>query len=184
MRWEALFADLEGQLEAAQATELAAEVGDRSRAEVGRLRLTDRLRGAVGQPLVVRVAGGAVVNGRLATTGPDWLLLMEGTGRAAVVPTSAVTSVTGLGAFAAEPGSEGHVAARLDLRFALRGLARDRAGVTVVLIDGTAMVGTLDRVGSDYVELAEHSPGEPRRAAGVRAVRTVPLSAVAVLRSE
>ncbi len=184
MRWEALFADLEAEIEAAEAAELGAEVADRTRAEVGRIRLIDRLRAATGQELVVRAAGGTVVTGRLGAAGPDWLLLTEGNGRTAVVARTAVLTVTGLGAYAADPGSEGAVGARLDLRYALRGLARDRAGVTVLLTDGIAMVGTLDRVGADYAELAEHPPGEPRRAAGVRAVRTIPLAALAVVRSE
>lgn len=184
MRWEALFADLEAQLEAAEATGLSAEVADRIRREVALLPFVDRLRAAVGRSLVVRAAGGAVLTGRLDVLGPDWLLLSEAGGRAALVPTSRVLSVTGLGAATVDPGGEGQVGARLDLRFALRGLARDRAAVTVTFADGTTVVGTLDRVGADYVDLAEHPPGEPRRAAGVRAVRTIPLAALAVVRSD
>lgn len=185
MRWEALFADLEAQLEASESAELAAEVADRSRRETGRLGLADRLRAALGHPVVVRTVPGGTEAGRLDAVGPDWLLLgTDGIdGRAALVPLTGVLWVSGLGAYAAEPGTEGRVGARLDLRYALRGLARDRAGVTVVLSDGTAVVGTLDRVGADHVDLAEHPPGEPRRAAGVRAVRTIPLSALAVVRS-
>lgn len=183
MRWEALFADLEAQLEASESAELAAEVADRSRREFGRLRLTDRLRAAVGHPVAARTAAGGTEAGRLAAVGPDWFLLEEEPGRAVLIPLAAVVWLNGLGLRAEEPGSEGRVGARLDLRHALRGLVRDRAGVTVLLTDGTAIVGTLDRVGADHVDLADHPPGEPRRAATVRSVRSVPLSALAVVRS-
>ncbi len=183
VRWESLFADLDAQLEAAEAAELAAEVADRSRREVGRLRLADRLRSAIGHPLVVATAGGTALAGRLAAVGPDWLLLTEIPGRETLVAAAGILSVTGLGGRSDEPGSEGEVAMRLDLRFALRGLTRGRVGVTITLVDATSVTGTLDRVGADYVELAEHPAGEPRRARDVRMVRTIPLTALAVVRS-
>lgn len=183
MRWEALFADLEAELEAAEAAALSGEVADRIRRETSRLRLADRLRAATGHRLVVAVAGGTAVTGRLDAVGPDWLLLAEATGRAALIPAAAVLSVTGLGRTTAEPGSEGTVGARLDLRYALRGLARGRAEAAVTLTDGTVVHGTLDRVGMDFVEVAEHPAGEPRRAAAIQAVRALPLPALAIVRS-
>jgi hypothetical protein len=119
----------------------------------------------------------------LLDAGVDWVLLEETGLREVLVPLAAVLAVTGVGSRSAAPGAEGEVARRLDLRWALRGLARDRAGVAVVLRDGTTVSGTLDRVGADHVDVAEHAPGEPRRASAVRQVRLVPLSALALLRS-
>ena len=73
------------------------------------------------------------------------------------------------------------MAARLGLGSALRALARDRARVTVHLVDGSAVAGTIDRVGADFLEVRDRS-GE---AAGARppAVRTVATVAIAVIRA-
>ena len=183
MRWQALFDDLEAQLAAADAAGLSAEVADRTRRETGLLRVVDRLRPAEGHPVSVALGAVGSVHGRLLDSGPDWLLLEEHGAREVLVPLAAVLGVTGLGARAETPGSEGEVGRRLDLRWALRGLARSRAGVALVLRDGSVVTGTLDRVGADHVDLAEHAPGEARRPADVRQVRLVPLPALTLVRS-
>jgi hypothetical protein len=182
VRWTALFADLEGQLEAAERADLAAEVTDRSRREAGLVGARDRLAAAVGAAVTVHLGPAGLVTGRLTDAGPDWLLLEEGAGREVLVPYAAVLSVGGLTARTQAPDTAGQVAAALDLRWALRGLARSRAAVAVLLRDGSVVPGTLDRVGADHVELAEHAAGEPRRARAVAAVRLVPLTALAALR--
>jgi hypothetical protein len=64
----------------------------------------------------------------------------------------------------------------------LRVLARDRTVTTIVLADGVVLTGTIDRVGTDYLDLAEHPLDEPRRASAIRGIRTLALSRVAVLR--
>lgn len=182
MRWDDLFADLEGQLELAEAVGLAAEVEDRTRRELARLRLVDRLRPAAGGLLALVVPGVGRVAGVLRGVGADWLLVEVEGGQEVLVPTGRVLRVQGLTRATAEPGSEGRVAARLDLPSALRRLARDRSSVQLVLVDGSGLSGTLDRVGSDFCELAVHAPGEVRRAAAVRGVETVPLAAIGCVR--
>jgi hypothetical protein len=158
-------------------------VADRTRREAARLRLTDRLAPATGTSVGLVLAGAGRLSGRLAAVGPDWLLVRERAGREALVSLAAVLRVSGLGPAAREPGSEGRVAAKLDLRHALRGLARDRAGLQLVLVDGEVVAGTLDRVGADHCEVAAHAPGEPRRPAAVRSVDALPLTALALARS-
>jgi hypothetical protein len=183
MRWQALFDDLEAQLAAADAAELHSEVTDRTRREVGLVRVVDRLVAATGEDVAVAVGAGGVVHGRVLDVGVDWLLVEEIGAREVLVPLAAVQGVTGLVAQSGSPGAEGQVGRRLDLRWALRALARSRAAVAVVLRDGSVVSGTLDRVGADHVDLAEHATGEPRRARAVRQVRLVPLTAVALVRS-
>jgi hypothetical protein len=182
MRWQGLFDDLEAQFDAAQAAELAGEVAERTRRETALLRLGDRLRAAQGAPVAVALPGVGQLRGRLLDAGTDWLLLEESGGREVLVPLPAVLGVTGLGARSAAP-DDSAVGRRLDLRWALRGLARSRTGVALGLVDGSLVTGTLDRVAADHLDLAEHGPGEPRRAGAVRAVRLVPLTALAFVRS-
>ncbi|PWW22966.1 hypothetical protein JD79_02129 [Geodermatophilus normandii] len=183
MRWQQLFADLQGEFEEAEAAEERAQLPARSRALFGTLRLADRLGGAVGGRVSLRCRGAGEVGGVLTDVGPDWALLDDGRGREVLVALPAVVAVTGLVRTTATVAPASAVRAALDLRRALRGLARDRSAVAVVLDDGGVLNGTVDRVGADFVELAEHAPDEFRRAGSVRGVRAVVLSAVAVVRT-
>lgn len=185
MRWDELFADLEAQAEAWQLAERDAEVAELTRLETSRLRLASRLDAAAGAPVRVRCLGGTVLSGRIGRSGPGWLLLDEEAGREALLPVAAVTSVAGLGRLAGAPSAGG---SRVDLApgwgSVLRAVARDRSVLRVGLTDSTVLDGTLDRVGADYVELAVHAAGEPRRRAEVREVLVLPIGALAVLRRE
>ena len=183
MRWQQLFADLQAQFETAEDAEARAEWASRARAEVGAVRLAERLRGSIGAPVTVTCRGAGRVSGVLAETGTDWLLVTDERGREQLVSAAAVRTVAGLGRWTAPVEDEGPVRVRLDLRRALRGLARDRSAVQVVLDDGTVLTGTIDRVGADYVELAEHAADQPRRAGAVRQVHAVVIDGVAVVRT-
>lgn len=182
MRWQRLFTDLQAEFEEAAAREERAELPSRSRAETSAVRLAERLGGAVGERVSLRCRGAGEVAGRLEEAGADWALLTDDAGREVLVALPAVVVASGLvRSTAAEPGTR--VRAALDLRWALRGLARDRSPVAVVLDDGAVLTGTVDRVGADFVELAEHAPDEFRRAGAVRSVRAVALPAVAAVRT-
>ena len=186
MRWNALFADLEAQLDAADQASLVAEVRDRTRREQSLISVVDRLVPAVGQQVTVCVQGAGATTGTLSSAGVDWILLTgatRATDAELLIRSAAIMGIVGLGTASQSPTQTSPVGSRLDLRWALRGLVRNRAGVQVALIDGAILTGTLDHVGADYVELAEHAAGEPRRAAAVRRTRLVPLAALALLRA-
>lgn len=178
MRWTYLFADLESQLERLTDAERDSEVAERTRIEAGRLTLLDRLRGAAGHSVSLRCTGVGPCNGRLERVGQDWLLMVESTGAETLVPLHSVLGVGGLGRHSSTPTG----ALELGLRSVLRGIVRDRAPVRLILVDGTPVDGTLDRVGADFVEVAEHPIGEPRRPGVVQGIRTVPLCGFGALR--
>ena len=180
MRWDALFADLEAQAAALEHAERAAEVEERARGELGALGLVERFRAAVGATVRLRLDGAGTVSGVIARVGPDWLLVADGN-REVVVPLAAVLGVRGLNRYSAAPDAAGAVGARLGLRSVLRGVARDRSPVRIDLRDGSAVEATIDRVGADFVEVATHATGEPRRRAEVRDVEVIPFDAIAAV---
>lgn len=188
MRWDGLFADLEAQAEALTQAERAAEVETRTRDEVGRLTVHDRLRAAVGSPLQLAFLGGHLVRGTLTRVGVQWLLVDVGGGREVVGVNAQLRSVRGLGRVSAVPGSAGLVESRLGLRQVLRGIARDRSPLRLHLAGGTdagapwtSVDATLDRVGADFVEVATHPAGEVRRRTDVREIELIPLTALVAL---
>jgi len=178
VRWERMFADLEAQYDAADAGVLAEEIADRSRREVALVTLADRLRAASG-PVSVGVPGHPPIAGSVAGIGAGWVLLADGAGEVLLVLPS-VLWVRGLSIQAESERST--LAARLDLGYVLRGIARDRAPVAAMLVDGSVIRGTIDRIGRDFLDLAEHSPDVPRRADAVHAARTITFASLAAIR--
>lgn len=182
MRLDALFEDLESQFAALQDGDLYGEVAERIRAEAGRITLLDRLRGAVGTVIRIELTHAEPVQGELVRVGKDCLLLEGERFEEWLVPVWALTAVHRLGPWA-EP-AEGAVAAKLGLAHLLRGVARDRSPVTLYCAGPAPhpVTGTIDRVGADFVELAEHALDAPRRRTEVYNVRVVPTQALAALR--
>lgn len=186
MRWEQLFADLGAHFADLADAEEMAELADRQRHAAGALTTVQRFAGAIGAEVRIRTRAGRFHRGLLREVGPDWVLLgAQATGEV-LVALGAVTAVFGLTS-ATGPGLSA-VAARFDLRLALRGIARDRAPVVIGVSGGpdaagTELSGTLDRIGADFVELAEHAVWEPRRASAVRSVVLIPLAAIDSVRT-
>jgi hypothetical protein len=181
MRWQHLFADLTAQFDEAEAAAELAESASRARAEVGAVSLAGRLAGSTGAQVRLRCRGAGQQAGLLVDVGPDWLLLVDERGAESVVATRTVTSAEGLGRRTGSGEDDVRPRVQFDLRLVLRATARDRSAVLLTTDDGVVLTGTIDRVGADFVELAEHPLDEPRRAVAVRAVHAVALAAVAVV---
>ncbi len=179
MQWDALFEDLESQFDALQEGDLYGEVADRIRAEVGKITVLDRLRGAVDTVVRIELTAADPIQGLLTRVGKDCLLIEADRGEEWLVPVSALKAVHRLGPWA-EP-AVGAVAGKLGLAHLLRGIARDRSPVTL-FCGGLPITGTIDRVGADFLEVAEHPLDAPRRRTEVYNVRLIPTQALQAVR--
>jgi hypothetical protein len=197
MRWDDLFDDLESQLEQELGAEEADVGAEEERLRLGRLAMRDRLlamtRPGEGAAEHLRLAlrDGAIVTVAVGSVGRDWLVgeLIGARRGSCVVP---LTAVSGLlptpeqlaRSVAADAANEPAVSlsARLGLAFVLRDLCRRRAAVEVSTVSGERLHGTVDRVGRDHLDLAEHEPGVPRRAASVDRIRILPFGEVVLVR--
>jgi hypothetical protein len=182
VRWDRLFADLETQLEAAGYGELDAQVAEQTRRELAATSLEGRLRAAGGRVIELFVVGIGTITGEARRVGCGWLLLEVPGSAPALIATRFVSGVRDLPVAAREVPRAGASGEEAELTHVLRVLTRDRTATAVVLADGTVLTGTIDRVGTDYVDLAEHALDEPRRATAIRGTRTLPLSVVAGFR--
>jgi hypothetical protein len=176
MRWDDLFGDLEAQWEAEERRALDAEVADRTRRERALVGLYDRFAAAAGSDLTLGLRTGRSVTGQVADVGEGWVLLKVGSSRA-LVPFGGLTGVVGLGPRADARG----VGRKFGLGFALRGLSRDRAVVRLTDVSGAQLTGTIDAVGQDFLELAEHPTDVPRRTENLTGRRVVPFTALALV---
>jgi hypothetical protein len=178
MRWEGLFDDLAAQWDGEERRGRDAEVADRTRRERAEVTLVARVGAHRDVPLRLRLVTGRALDGEVADVGADWVLLRRvGARREALVPVAAVTGVLGLGPRTVEPG----LARRVSLGYALRALSRDRSVVALTDTSDLTVTGTIDSVGADALDLAEHPADDPRREANVRGTRTVPFAAIVVV---
>jgi hypothetical protein len=199
MRWDNLFDDLEGQLEHELSAEELDVRAEEERLRLGRLTIRDRLiaideaqaRGAA-YSIRVFLTDDTVIAVRPVTFGRDWFSadVVDDSSRSAqcIIPIAAIASLALTrqqlaASLAAEPPQSGRATlpARLSLGFVLRDLCRRRAAVELRTLSGV-LRGTIDRVGRDHLDLAEHEPGQPRRESAVSQSRLVPLAQVTLVR--
>lgn len=185
MRWTRLFDDLEARILREEIAERSAEVAEHTRSVRGQVGLTDRLVAGRDQTISLRLNGGSAVDGRMIDVGADWVLLATSSAggdleRNVLVATSSVLSVKGL--TVKVDAREGAASRRFDIRRALREISRDRSTVQVIDIAGHPATGTIDRVGRDHFDIADHASDVARRATAVRAEFSIPFAALAMVR--
>lgn len=173
MEWEGLFADLEAQWEAQERRELDAEVADRTRRERALVDLTARLAAHRGGQVTVRTRAGDPVTGSVVDVGDGWLAVTRPQ-RSVLLSLAAVVGIDGL----TTRSLDATAARRFGLGYALRGLSRDRATVTVLDVSGGLTTGTIDAVGADHLQVALHHSDQPRRAPNVQDARAIPFLAL------
>ncbi|MEV7604665.1 hypothetical protein AB0N65_04415 [Paenarthrobacter sp. NPDC089322] len=182
MRWDSLFDDLEAQFFSERALQRESEISERARVELAGLSVGDRLRGVGDAEFGVVLAVGLRLRGPVIHVGRDFLVILEGGFRQWLIPYASVTYYEGLGRVARAPRSP--MEGSLTLASASRGLARDRAEVSVHVAgagaDAQSLLGVIDRVGRDHLDLAI-TRGEARRAGKVAAVATIPFTSLAAI---
>ena len=118
------------------------------------------------------------MSGLVAAVGRDVVVIAADDGDWAI-PAWGMVAVIELSGGAREALSPSE---RLGLASVVRAWARQRSVVRVLRVGAGPLDGTIDAVGADHLDLAEHDPGEPRRAEAVRRQVSIPLGAVAALR--
>jgi hypothetical protein len=172
-----LFDDLEAAFEAGLRREAEQEALAAVRAELGTTVLWEQLARRVGAQTIV-LAGALVLRGINVASYPEFLVLRGDDGTEHLVRHGPAVSI----ALPAEPldlqPTSIPSARRYQFALALRELARRREPVRIELADAASVDGTIEAVGSDYLEVAEHGPGEARRRAAVRSRRFIGFTAV------
>lgn len=190
MRWDRLFEDLENQLASEWEAERAALDSEAERLRLSKALLRERL-GALtwaGVPGADRIglelSGGRMLRGQIAAVGADFVALdREDAVGSSIVRLAAVTAIV-LSAEAvlrsARPSGTARSALseRLGFGFVLRDAARRRLGTRIVTTMDRVLVGTIDRVGADHLDIALHDADAPRRAAGVTGYRIVAFTSI------
>lgn len=193
MRWDRFFDDLEDQLASEWEAERAALDTEAERLRLSQVVLRDRLSALAGETRSARapafeMTDGSTVQATISGLGADWIALQPTESRmgAVLAPLAAVVSIdlphTEVLRSARAAPARSSISDRMTMGFVLRDLVRRRVGVTIGLAAGRQLSGTIDRAGSDHLDLAMHEPGSPRRSANVTGFRVVPFGAVAWMR--
>lgn len=161
MRWERLFADLEGQAGDDALAERDALIDDLRQGEWAATRWWQLCGGQA----VIEIAGLGRVDGEIVAANEH--VVHVRTARENVLANT--VHVLGIVSPTRRAETPTSVTARLGLRHALRMCRRDRDRVKIYRADASMRAGVVDQVGKDFVSLREDS--------GATAV--IPLAAIA-----
>jgi hypothetical protein len=146
------------------------------RAELGTV-LWEQLARRVGSETVV-LAGPRAFRGTVVASYPEFLVLRDADGAEHLIRHGSAVSVALAPELPSLRPTPAATTRRYQFALALRELARRREPIRVLVADGTSCDGTIEAVGSDYLEIAEHDLGEARRRGAVRARRFIGFAAV------
>jgi hypothetical protein len=164
--------ELELRREAEQAAAAA------TRAQAGQVSLWERLSRLTGGAVTVQ-SGPMRVHGTLLASYPDLFTVRSADGWHHLVhPGPSVSVVLAPGTCPLRPAASVN---GYGFALAMRELARRREPVRILLSGSGMAAGTIETVGDDYLELAEHDPAEARRRAALTGHRLLPFEAVAVV---
>jgi hypothetical protein len=175
-----VFDELEAEFEAGLRREADQEAVAALRAGIGATVLWEQLARRVGSEAAAS-AGYRVLRGIVVASYPEFLVLRGGDGSEHLVRYGSAVSIAMPSAPSRLRPTPAAAVRRYQFALALRELARRREPVRVELADGSRVEGTIEAVGSDYLEVAEHDPGEARRKAAVRGRRFMGFAAVAAV---
>lgn len=196
MNWDRLFEDLEGQLASEWEAERAVLDAESERLRIARLTLRDRIRALCADraSVVVEMTNGRRLPVVARTVGTDWFAADAVAGASArvarslmVVPLPSIVSLStdrGMLLASLDDRSDAPppLRERMTLGFILRDLARRRVPLHLSTAQGDDIHGTIDRAGTDHLDLAVHDAGVARLADAVQSFRIVPFSALVSIR--
>ena len=195
MRWDRFFDDLEDQLASEWEAERAALDTEAERLRLSRVTLRERLLGLVGRERdagapAFEFSDGTQLVAEVSGVGTDWVALEVADRRrgAVLCPLGSIVTIGMPHADvlrSARPAAKRpDVVDRMTMGFVVRDLARRRLAVGIAILGGRVLVGTIDRAGSDHLDIALHETGAPRRSDLVTGYRLVPFGSIAWIRLE
>ena len=149
LRW--LTDDVAARAQAQHRRDLDVEVSDLVPAEWVAVSLTDRLQSARGRTVTAITADGSILDASVVEVGENWLLLRNASGDT-VLALAELSTLSGV----LPPTISDKPAQLLGQGVLWREWARSRRRARWALIDGRVITGSVRRVGSDALDLAQH----------------------------